>query len=372
MRILVWQWGRFGGAPRICLDWAEGFATVPGISTVFSLSAQAEIMRGADAPRPDLLVETYADLPGYFLRVLSLPWFLPWLIARVRRLRPDIALCAMPGPLDFAMYLALRRLGVPMAVAVHDADAHPGDGYPLQMRLQRALVRRADAIVALSDHVARRLVEQGMLARRPLLRSVLPLPRLPPLPPARGHGGPFRLLCFGRLLAYKGLDLLALALARLLPDTGLVVRVVGSGPEGPDLQALRALPGVTVENRWVPEAEIPELLAWADGLVLSHREASQSGVAVAALAARRLVVATRVGALAEQLGGDPAAVLCDVSVDGLTAAIRHMLTLPPPPPRALAGDAVAALAQDLVATLGSPSKFLPVASPALPLGPAQA
>ena len=42
MKILVWQWGRFGGAPQNCVDWAAGFNTVPGYSSVFSLSRQAE------------------------------------------------------------------------------------------------------------------------------------------------------------------------------------------------------------------------------------------------------------------------------------------------------------------------------------------
>jgi glycosyltransferase involved in cell wall biosynthesis len=358
---LVWQWGRFGGAPQNCVDWAHGFAAVPGFSAVFSLSRGAEILRGADPPVPDLVVDTYEDAAGYLRRVLTAPWFVPKLTEQVRALQPDVALCAMPGPLDLAMHAALRRLGVRMAVVVHDADPHPGDGYPLQMALQRALVRRADALVALSDHVARRLQQQGLLVGRTLLRSVLPAAPLPPLPPARAHGGPFRLLSFGRLLAYKGLDLLAEALGRLLPDAGLVVRVVGSGPESAALAALRALPGVTVENRWVPEAEIPELLAWADGLVLSHREASQSGVAVAALAARRLLVATRVGGLVEQVDGDPAALLCDVSVDSLTAALRQMMTMPAPGPRPAApDDAIAKLARDLAAVADvRPGGFAP-------------
>lgn len=353
VKILVWQWGRFGGAPQNCVDWAAGFASVPGFSSVYSLSRRAELLRGPNPPAPDLVVDTYESAAGYVLRALSMPWFIPTLAARLRALGPDVALCAMPGPLDLAMAACLRLLDIPMAVVVHDADPHPGDGYPLQMTLQRLLVRRARAVVALSDHVARRLDEQGLLRGRGLIRSVLPAAPLPALKPPRAHGGPFRLLSFGRLLAYKGLDLLALALGRILPDHGLVVRVVGQGPEGPELAALRRLPGVTVENRWVPEAEIPMLLGWADGVVLSHREASQSGVAVAALAARRLLVATRVGGLVEQVADDPAAILCDVSVDGLTAALRHIMAMEAPAPRATRDSgAIAALAHDLARLAG--------------------
>jgi glycosyltransferase involved in cell wall biosynthesis len=150
----------------------------------------------------------------------------------------------------------------------------------------------------------------------------------PPAP--RAHGGALRLLSFGRLLPYKGLDLLAEALRLLGPRPDLEVRVVGNGPESPALTALRQLPGVTVENRWVPEAEVEPLFAWADALVLSHREASQSGGAAAAVAARRWVVATSVGGIAEQLRDEPMAVLCEPAADSLAAALRRLLEAPPP------------------------------------------
>ena len=56
----------------------------------------------------------------------------------------------MPAALDPVMAWALRRAGIPFAVIVHDADKHPGDGLPLQMLLQRHVVRQADALVALT------------------------------------------------------------------------------------------------------------------------------------------------------------------------------------------------------------------------------
>ena len=127
------------------------------------------------------------------------------------------------------------------------------------------------------------------------------------MPPPGAHGGRLRLLFFGRLLAYKGLDMLEEALRLLGPRDDFELRVVGSGPEDPILDALRRLPNVTVENRWVPEDEVGALLAWRDALVLTYREASQSGVAAAALSARRHVLSTRVGGLLEQLAAEPGA-----------------------------------------------------------------
>lgn len=333
MRILVWQWGRRGAGPRVAVELARGFAGVPGVEAALSLSANAEILRGPDAPHCDLPVPTYRTAAGFAGRALATPFRVPGLARRIRALAPDVALCAMPGPLDLAMASALRRAGVPFLVVVHDADAHPGDGLPGQMALQRALLRRADGLVALSAHVAARLEAQGAVRGRPLLRAMLPpLAFGPAPPPPLAHGGKLRLLSFGRLLPYKGLDLLAGALESVGPQADLEVRVVGSGPESEALAQLRAMPAVTVENRWVPEPELASLLGWSDALVLSHREASQSGVAAAAIAARRWVVATRVGGLVEQLAGEPLAILCDPTAAGVAGGVLRLLAIAARPP----------------------------------------
>jgi glycosyltransferase involved in cell wall biosynthesis len=334
-RVLVWQWGRFGAAPRFAVLLAEGLAESPGVTVLLSLSRGAEIMREATPPRCDLPVDTYASHAGFVARIAVAPFAIHGLARRIRALRPDLAICAQPGPLDLLMVAALRWLSIPFIVVVHDADAHPGDGFPMQMWLQRRLCRQAKAVAALTAHVGDRLIAQKLAGtlNRPLIRL-----RHPPMryeftpksdnPKGDNDNGTFRLLSFGRLLPYKGLDLLADSLKLLGSRPGLIVRVVGSGPEGPELEALRALPGVIVENRWVPEAEVGALFSWADAVVLPYREASQSGVAAVALAANRTVIATNVGGLTEQLRDEPLAILCDTNAPSVAGALRRVLDTP--------------------------------------------
>ncbi len=345
VRVLVWQWGRRGAGPRVAIEMAAGLDALPDCDAMLSLSTGAEIL-GRHAVPGALLVPTYRNLLGYLVRLLGAPFRRRTLDRRVAALRPDVAICAMPGPLDLEMAAALRRLGVPFLVVVHDADRHPGDGSPAQTLLQRRLIARSDGLVALTRHVADRLGQQGAVTGRALLMASLP-PFVfgpPPLPPL-SHGGRLRLLCFGRLLPYKGLDLLADALRDPGLEQRLAVRVVGQGPWTSELSRLAATPGVQVENRWVPEEEIAALIAWADAVILPYREASQSGVAAAAIAARRWVVATRVGGLAEQFRGQAGAILCAPDPRALRGAIETLLADPPPlpdaedPRRAWSGEA---------------------------------
>lgn len=340
MRVLVWQWGRRGAGPRFAASLVDGLRLTPGIEPILSLSAGAEILQGDAAPVCDLPVATYASAAGLVWRMVQGPLQLNPLTEALTRLRPDVAICAMPGPLDLVLLWALRRVRVPAVVVVHDADPHPGDDVLLLLALQRRLLRRADAVVALSQHVADRLREQQL--SEPDRLFVVPHPPFifgPPPPPPRAHGGALRLLCFGRLLPYKGLDLLADAIRQLGVRREWELRVVGRGPETAVLAALRVLPGVRVENRWVPENEVGELIAWADALVLPYREASQSGIAPAGIAAGRYVVSTRVGGLVEQLRGQPLATLCEPEAGSLAAALLSLIDLPPVSPPPLAADA---------------------------------
>lgn len=358
MKVLVWQWGRRGAGPLCAIAFARELARA-GAETLLCLSADAELVRSGRAPAGTWTEPTYHGLPSLAARLALAPWTIHRLARRLRREMPDVALCAMPAALDAVMAAALRRAGVPFAVVVHDADPHPGETWLVQMRLQRALARRAQAVVALSGHVAGSLDRQGLLAGRVLIRAALPPFPLGTAPPPFAHGGAARLLTFGRLLPYKGLDLLAEA-ARTLPPGTVELRVVGSGPESAELAALRALPGCTVENRWVPEGEVTSLLAWADALVLPYREASQSGVAAASLTLGRFVIATSVGGIAEQLAGEGRARLVNPDAAELARAIADFASTRPRD----AGETAAYDATSLLAGLtriarGAPGADLP-------------
>ncbi len=358
MNVLVWQWGRLGAGPRFAACLADALRGRPGIDVSLSLCRDAEIMGGPKPPRCEMPVGTYRGMASFLLRLATAPLALPFLLVRLRRIRPDLAICAMAGPLDLLMAAALRLLRARVVVVVHEADNHPGDGFPLQMVLQRALCRAANGLAMLCAHVADQLRRQDLAtARRPLIPFEHP-PFPFDLPPRTARPpGPPRLLFFGRLLPYKGLSLLAAAIGTLPPDTEIAVRIVGRGPESLELEALRACRGVTVENRWVPETEVGALLGWSDAIILPYREASQSGVAAAAIAAGRPVIATRVGGLSEQLAGIPRAVMCEPDAASLGRAIALWLEAPAVP--LMADDAAEAWRQAVSGLLAGIAAALP-------------
>ncbi len=336
MQILLWYWGRRGAGGQLTLALAGALARQQGVRVALSLSAQAELLEETRAlGLPTEAVDTYAGALGFALGLPRIPGLARRLVVQARDLRADVVLSVMTHLWTPLVAPALRRGGIPFVPIVHDALPHPGDpGLLWGWRLGRELDAAAGAI-ALSGPV-----ERALRARRPGLKLArLPLgAHLPaaalgvPMPPreealerAREGTGP-RFLMFGRLRAYKGLDLLRdawpLVLAR---HPGARLQVVGEGEAEALAPGLAALPGVVLEPRWVAEAEIPRLLAAADALVLPYREASQSGVVSLGFALGVPAVATPVGGLAEQVAdGVTGAVAAAATPEALAAAMLRL------------------------------------------------
>ena len=106
------------------------------------------------------------------------------------------------------------------------------------------------------------------------------------------------------------------------------IGVFGEGPRGEDARELDEM-GAAVVNRWLSGAEISNVLARYDLVVLSHIQASQSGVAATAFGAGVPVVATPVGGLVEQVIDGITGIMADrADSDALAEAIKQMILNP--------------------------------------------
>jgi glycosyltransferase involved in cell wall biosynthesis len=322
--LLLLYWGRRGGGARMTFELARAFGRHAGVRTRASISDRCELrgeIVGTGVPVDE------ARLPS---SVRRLPLEVPRLVGSwcrvlrtVDRERPALVIVVMGSPWSDAIARPfgwlVRRRGGHLIRFVHDAVAHPGDPHRSPSWLTRAGMRAADRYVVLSDHVGAQLRDAGVSADRIVCSEHGPFSLGSPRDRVGEPHDPFRLLFFGRLAEYKGLDLLVAA-ARSLDDRGVrvEVRIVGDGPV--DLGRLPA--NVTVDRRWVAEPELRDTLVWADAVVLPYVEASQSGVAPMATALGLPLVVTPVGGLVEQVeAGRTAMVAASVDSSALADAI---------------------------------------------------
>jgi glycosyltransferase involved in cell wall biosynthesis len=102
------------------------------------------------------------------------------------------------------------------------------------------------------------------------------------------------------------------------------IGVFGEGSLGANAERLRGM-GAKVVNRWLAAHEFGDALDRYHAVVLSHTEASQSGVAAAAFGSRVPVIASPVGGLVEQVKTGTNGVLArGTDARALSAAIKQL------------------------------------------------
>lgn len=336
-RLLVWHWGRRGGGPRYTLEMARALAARKDVDLHLSYSRQSELAGemaelARVSGRPGLPVDTYTGAVSAGLATLRLPWLVRRFAAYLQANRIDTVVCTMGHVWNAAVSPVIHRAGAGYVLVLHDAQAHPGEENALLDALTRRDVAQADRVVVLSEHVRTLAMARfGLPAGRMALLShgatafpgLLPAVRRPPA------GRPWRLLFFGRILAYKGFDLLLDTYERLRDRFGDTVElhVAGHGDVSPFAARLASLPGIILDNRWIAEEEIGPILNRADLLLLPYREASQSGVAPGAAMGGLPAAATPVGGLSEQvIDGVTGRIAAAVDGEALAAAAASLLT----------------------------------------------
>ncbi|MEU8813638.1 glycosyltransferase [Actinoplanes sp. NPDC048796] len=241
-------------------------------------------------------------------------WAVPSLIRAVRFLRsfrPDVLVLQWWTGTVLHSYLILclaaRLLKIKVVVEFHEVQdtgeaAHKWASLYCR-KLIRPLLRGTDGVVVHSrfDRVALRQtydltgVPDVIAIHGPFDHHAVPAPRA-------AEPGRRRLLFFGTIRPYKGLEDLIEAFA-LLPDD-YELTVVGETWEGWTLPAslIEASPAasrITFVNRYVTDAEVDGFFAAADMVVLPYRRSSASGPLHIAMSHGLPVVVTAVGGLVE-------------------------------------------------------------------------
>ncbi len=266
-----------------------------GMETVLRLMAEGLLAAGLEVrvlvagDGPHTRREDLPGAPGALTRAaVAATWQsqpltlgLPRLLRReLRAFRPDVVHLHTPNPLACGAWLAAGprrgrqgpRTGARLAVWHHADIVRQRALGRLVAPLVGACLARADGIC-----VSSAALRDGARELAPHRDRVAVIPfGIDPRPFAAAPAGDGPLLFVGRLVPYKGLDVLLEAMASL-PAARLLI--VGTGPARPDLEARAAATDLAGRVRFlgaVADAELPVLLTRARALVLPSRDRSET------------------------------------------------------------------------------------------------
>ncbi len=331
--VLLWHWGRRGGGPKYTLDLARSLSAVADCTLHLSLSRQAEIYDDLVAlGLPVHGIDTYHNRRTALIATLKLSGLRRHFSRILTQNDIGAVISTMSHLWSPFMVDRVRDAGAKLITVVHDAVAHPGDEYPFRRLMMMLELRYADHVVTLTQAVADQLMRHHQIPAHRI--SVIPhgvfqFGTAPIRVRTAPQNRPLQFLFFGRLLPYKGLDLLLDAIDGMPPDLPFTVHIAGSGDPGPLLPRLMASPRITLDHRWIPESEIAGILDRADLILAPYREASQSGVLAAAYGAGLPMIVTPIGGLPEQVAPHGAGlVAADLSPTAFAAAMTRMVREP--------------------------------------------
>jgi glycosyltransferase involved in cell wall biosynthesis len=224
--------------------------------------------------------------------------------------------------------VAARLAGLPVGFTLHRGDF--ASNFPAP-ELIGPMLREADLVVAVSPELAEQARACGARRVEEVICGVDPARFAPPAAPPAPNG---RLLYFGRLVDFKGVDDLLRALARLDPAARPGLDLVGDGEERAALEALAAALGVDARflgarrGAWIA-AEAPAYLAAVMPFRVGRDGQQDTGpVALKEALALGLPVVTTTHPSAAPIAGDAALLARPGDDADLARALSAMLALP--------------------------------------------
>lgn len=325
MRVALIYLGRRGAGGWISLELARQFQGMfPSLAVISSYTDQRAAWESLNVER--LSTRTYRNALSALASLLA-PIEVARLVRKIKHFRPDALLFPMFHPWN--ALIARRMPNVPSVVFVHDPQPHPDLTGWVYGRLEQSSIRQAQRCIILSENLVDEMLKRGILREQ---IDVIPLGPFRLTPRRKWNplnGNIPTLLFFGRIVLYKGLDVLLQAYAEIRQTHQARLIIAGEGDLSPYQNMLRNLPDVEVINQWIPEDEIEELFLKSDLLVLPYTGASQSGVIPIAAALGLPVIATCTGGIPEQIEDGKSGWLVQPGSKGaLAAAIVEALNDP--------------------------------------------
>ncbi|MDP9173943.1 MAG: glycosyltransferase family 4 protein [Planctomycetota bacterium] len=263
------------------------------------------------------------------------PWTLRRICAQLWKHRTDLIHVHCCSSNAYYAVRAKKRLGLPLVLTMHGELSMDAtrlfERSEFARRNYRETIEAADAITACSDYAlqeAERFSSQPFAERSKVVYSGVRVDDFRDARPYQ-HPRPY-IFAIGRLAWQKGFDVLLAAFAEVLKtDSSHDLIIAGDGPDQQKLADLARDLGIVQHVKFFGRATREATVGLFTGcsvFVLPSRHEAMGIVSLEAMAARKPVVASRVGGVPEVVVDGETGILVEPdSVTGFAAAIISLL-----------------------------------------------
>jgi glycosyltransferase involved in cell wall biosynthesis len=331
LKICFLNFGRRGCSPILQECFAKACDDTGAAEVFIALSKQSDrYAEASQLPYTRFDMDTHSGYVSALISLLRIPSRRKAFRRFIVENKIDVVCSVMANHLSALLCDALKGTGAKFCTILHETVAV--SHLPKEMitgKLVGRELRHCDYIITLTDHIKEAASQQYGID----LDRIYTIPHAVyefAQPRARRIAGEssYEVLFFGRIIPYKGLDLLLDAwteIKKAVPQACL--RVIGEGDCASFMSFIDSRDDVVLDNRFVEDSEIEGILEASHLVVLPYKRASQSGVIAAAMGAGLPVVCTNVGALSEQVqDGVTGAIAKDVTAGAVAESVISVLS----------------------------------------------
>lgn len=304
MKMVLFYLGRKGAGPEYAFEMAKALSNKTKILCIISTwvsNKQSWLSWAKNNISVEIKeVKTYESIGEFFLRSFNFFIYLD-IIQTINRFKPDMIYSPM-GTFWEKFIIPYCKCKCTIRT-LHDVILHEGENSYMRKMVSRFFSYKSYKYVILSSIFKRTLEKQGISEDRIIVM---------PHAVFKGYGSVNlqvdytqynRFLFFGRIIKYKGLEVLLRSMQIIIKKYSNVQLVIaGDG----DITSYKGLMDKYKENLdlhigWINDNQVNKFFKNIDFVVLPYTHASQSGVIPLAYAFGKPVIATRIGGIPEQV-----------------------------------------------------------------------
>lgn len=331
-RICIAYFGRNGAGNIFTYQMADAFLR-KGIQVDLYLSSLIENKDKFDKINNKALsinyCYTYKNKKEFFLSLCKFSFFIK-LAKTITKSNYEFVYIPMISLWISLLSFFVNSKKVKLITTIHDVNQHLGEENKFISSINTHLIKKSYKIITLSKRFIPLIAKKYNKKEKDIIwikhanfNYYKPIEYVP------DYSCKNRILFFGRISKYKGIDVLLDAVKELNLNV-LKLKIVGSGKlEESTIQKIKEL-GDTVEliNTWVKDENVYSYFMDVDIVVVPYIEASQSGVVMTSYTFGKPVIVTNVGGLPEQVDENTGLIVEPNDSVSLSNAIKYFYENP--------------------------------------------
>lgn len=328
MKIVLIYLGRKGAGPEYAIEMVKALSKHAEVlcilSTFISNKTSWLALLQAGVPIQIKWIRTYNSILGFIFRSLNIFTYID-IIHAINTFQPKI--------IYSPMWHFWERFVVPYCKCnntirtIHDVILHEGENSFKYKFVDYFFSYKSSKYVILSSTFKNNLLQRGIKEDDILIIPHAVFKGYTSTTIARDYKQYDRFLFFGRIIKYKGLDILLTAMRdviREIPHAKLVIAGTGDSFKQELIDECKS--NLDLHIGWIEDCQVKYFFENIDFVVLPYIHASQSGVIPLAYSFGKPVIATRVGGIPEQVEEDKTGLLIKPNrIDELSKSICHLL-----------------------------------------------